>query len=869
MTAIGLDPRPDRSDPAEAGPDPAGGAHTPVLVARDKAGARMRDAIDAGRSVLVVGEAGTGKTALVDAVLARSPGRQGPRIVTVHAGSTDQRDLREALAPLIGTPPPAGAGELIRAIRRATGGDALVLRIEDAHLLDEPSRRWVGWWVREGDVTVVATLRRSAATQWPWAELWRNRTLERIDIGVLAHHHVQEYLERVLGGAVSDAVGWRLWLATAGVPERVASVAEQELAHGRLRRVDGVWHWRGEARPDARLQELVDRDLDSLQVDARATLETLAVIGPVPVALLSDLGPARAIEVLRYRGLVTVTSPEDLPTAVEATAGVTYPLYAEAIRAGMSPARSVRLFGDLKHLLGDKSSPRDVRSRLVAFGLRSGADVPDAAIRATVERAFSLSLGDKAVAVIDDALAAGVGDELHVDLLLYRAVAMRRQDDLGRAALDLDRAEAIVAPRSAELPALAVRVAMARAELLHFGLDDPDAALRLLAAAEATAAEAERSGRLPASVVTGLRIRQLAHALWAGRGEPYQTRARELLEAGPGDRAALELLPPLVLAVAQSGRPEAALRLRERFAPSVRAHREHLAVVSALLAGIEMPLSWWAGRSGGETTFDPVSTRAPFGAVAHLAKGFAAISQGVWSVAESELHAFAIALQQQDAAHLRRYVTAMHALAAAAAGQRVHARELVHQVSTIRIGRWGLLEGEVRLVLLDAAIWLGEPDAERRAAELAKWARARGDHRVELEALHRQCLLIDRRPSPVPGQLVERVDQLASLVDGRRCEALVAHAKAIARGDAQMAALRERALADSGLWLAPVPSTPVAALTRREREIARLAASGMSSRAIADRLVVSVRTVDTHLARAYAKLDVHSRVELARVMRGG
>lgn len=39
-------------------------------------------------------------------------------------------------------------------------------------------------------------------------------------------------------------------------------------------------------------------------------------------------------------------------------------------------------------------------------------------------------------------------------------------------------------------------------------------------------------------------------------------------------------------------------------------------------------------------------------------------------------------------------------------------------------------------------------------------------------------------------------------------------------------------------------------LTFREREIALLAAAGLSSRQIADRLVVSVRTVDNHLQRA-------------------
>ena len=59
------------------------------------------------------------------------------------------------------------------------------------------------------------------------------------------------------------------------------------------------------------------------------------------------------------------------------------------------------------------------------------------------------------------------------------------------------------------------------------------------------------------------------------------------------------------------------------------------------------------------------------------------------------------------------------------------------------------------------------------------------------------------------------------------------------------------------------PSQPVDALTAREAEVAALAASGMSNRAIADQLVVSLRTVENHLHRAFAKLGVTTRSDLA------
>jgi DNA-binding CsgD family transcriptional regulator len=59
-----------------------------------------------------------------------------------------------------------------------------------------------------------------------------------------------------------------------------------------------------------------------------------------------------------------------------------------------------------------------------------------------------------------------------------------------------------------------------------------------------------------------------------------------------------------------------------------------------------------------------------------------------------------------------------------------------------------------------------------------------------------------------------------------------------------------------------------AELTPREREIALLAAAGASSRQIAGRLVISVRTVDNHLRNAYRKLGVTRRQDLRRVLSG-
>jgi non-specific serine/threonine protein kinase len=56
---------------------------------------------------------------------------------------------------------------------------------------------------------------------------------------------------------------------------------------------------------------------------------------------------------------------------------------------------------------------------------------------------------------------------------------------------------------------------------------------------------------------------------------------------------------------------------------------------------------------------------------------------------------------------------------------------------------------------------------------------------------------------------------------------------------------------------------PGSGLTGRERAIADLVASGMSNREIAEQLVISKRTVDSHAEHIFAKLGITSRVQLA------
>ena len=72
------------------------------------------------------------------------------------------------------------------------------------------------------------------------------------------------------------------------------------------------------------------------------------------------------------------------------------------------------------------------------------------------------------------------------------------------------------------------------------------------------------------------------------------------------------------------------------------------------------------------------------------------------------------------------------------------------------------------------------------------------------------------------------------------------------------------------MWGASTPAlrqaTEPLPLTDREREIVMLIGEGLSNRAVAERLTVSVRTVEGHIYKAMVKTGTASRDELAALL---
>ena len=110
------------------------------------------------------------------------------------------------------------------------------------------------------------------------------------------------------------------------------------------------------------------------------------------------------------------------------------------------------------------------------------------------------------------------------------------------------------------------------------------------------------------------------------------------------------------------------------------------------------------------------------------------------------------------------------------------------------------------------------------------------------------------------------------LLKSMALDAILDAIRVVAAGDALIApSVTRRLIADfAGTSATPAPDTEpaqdshlIAEITDREREVLALVGQGLSNGEIAERLVISVATAKTHVARLFAKLEARDRVHLA------
>jgi DNA-binding NarL/FixJ family response regulator len=138
---------------------------------------------------------------------------------------------------------------------------------------------------------------------------------------------------------------------------------------------------------------------------------------------------------------------------------------------------------------------------------------------------------------------------------------------------------------------------------------------------------------------------------------------------------------------------------------------------------------------------------------------------------------------------------------------------------------------------------------ERAVARLTRAVELFGSVGLPLEAGRAQ-LELSRVLAPSSPTVAAREGKLAVAAFDRLGAALDA--------DSAAALLRSLGAATGRAW-----PRGASGLTRREQEVLSLLAEGCSNAQIADRLVISTRTAEHHVAKILSKLDLRSRAEAA------
>jgi DNA-binding CsgD family transcriptional regulator len=853
---------------------------------------------DSAGGMVVAGAAGVGKTRLAAEVsrVAESSGFAVEWVRATRAAATIPLGAFAALLPATGAASGGGADLLLlarHALAERAGGRRLVLCVDDGQLLDDGSAALVHQLVAAGEAFAVVTVRLGEAAPDALQALWKDELCELVQLEALSRPEVEHLLGLALGGPVDGRSATALWDLTLGNPLFLRELVHYGVDHGFLTDQGEIWRWRGEMAPGMRLTELVGARLDTLGAAALAALQVVAVGAPLEVGLLEPEERA-ALEQLELQEIVELRAD-----GRRRFVDVAHPLHGEVVRSRLARTR----LEAIQRRLADAVEAHGARRRtdvprLAAWRLESGG----ARDPALFERAALHALDAYDVALAERFARAAVeaGGGFAARLALGRALA---GDGRAAEADELLRGLGEQAGDDSERMA----VAIARARNLFWGLGRPDDADAALEEAQLEVSDAGLHGELAAQ-----RIR-----LVAARGRPLEALAAAtplLKDADARDQARVHAAVAAVEALLSSGRTDRALELADTWLPVARRQREELPLME-LVPLLELVLLSerafalrFAGRLVEATEVsEPLYRRAAAqhsaqnNAVEASSLGFIWLARGRVRTALRLCREGASLLRDADAVGMLPWALAGVAQAAAQAGEPDLARAALEEMEGRPLGHRGF-EHELGLARAWGAAAAGELSRARvEARETAALAESRGQRALAVRALHELCRLGDPAvAAPELSRLAGEVDgpfaaiaaaHAAALAerDGRAlldaaerlagqdallAAAEAAHAAAEAHRDAGRAASARAAAARAAVWLdrcegARPPTLQGARvateLTPREREIALLAASGLSSRQIAERLVVSVRTVDNHLQRAYRKLGVTRRGDLAQI----
>jgi DNA-binding CsgD family transcriptional regulator len=851
--------------------------------------------------VVVHGRPGVGKTRLAEECLTVAQAAGFWCVRSVASERTRQVPLGAIahLLPariLLERSEPATLFPKVAATVKARGGGRRVIAlVDDVHLLDSTSAILLGQLLDAGLNFLVGTVRTGEAVPAGVSALWRNDRVRRVDIDELSPAAFGAILETWLGGTVAHDTIETVWESSEGNALFAREMVLGALEGGRLHLDRGVWRLVGPLHATARLTDAVTSRLEVLDQLGRAALDRVAVWEPVGLAMLNDAVGASVVEELERLGFIRVRTGE---RRQEVT--VAHPLYGEILRRELPATTRRRLLLDLIGEVQRRGSRRREDPVTLAIAYLDATGSANAELLTAA--AWLARYNHDHVQVERLARAASTdGVTPETGLLLGEALhELSRYEEAGDAFTSALGQLSDDSPEDSRVFTLLVEMHVRN---LMWGLHRPDEAMDVLHAMRLrTHDQTGRQEFLAEEAMilsyTGRPLESLEVIGTIGDDSSDRTRVIAAIAAEPA-----------LLAVGRCD--EVAEVSRRAFGDHARLG-DHAGLPGP---GVHLIFQCHALTNAGRIAESSVLAEACIRQIPRYSPPSAAlwfvVALGRNSMLAGKLGAArrwftdAVARCEGDLGP-RRVVLSLLATAAASMGDVEAARSAVLELEGIQ--PFAYSPGEQLL----GSAWLSAANGSlaRAAEELVSSARdvgASGHSFMEAWLLHDACRLGQHGTST-------RLAELAATGQGALVLAWSAHARAVDAGDpsaladassrfeglgmqlfaaeaateaahAFQRAGRQREAANQGARAAELvaacesPRTPALVttespvpLTDRELEICLLAAEGASGPAIAARLYVSVRTVNNHLQRAYAKLGVRNRTELAealaRVARG-
>lgn len=862
------------------------------MTARSRELALIGDALAGGaRAVFVLGEPGCGKTRLAVEALA-GLGAQGWLTATVTATEVARATPLGVLSNLV--PGAAGASSVAavgaaRAALAAEEGQRCVVHVDDAHNLDPSSALVLAGLAEAGDVHLVATARLGTTLPDPLAALRRTEDVRSFTLASMGRAEVAELLGRVLGGPLDGLAEAALANLAGGNPLYLRELVIGGVADGSLRPVRGVWQLVGSLPAAEALGDVVGARLRALPPEALEALELVALGEPVGVGLMESLADLEALEHLEDLGLVTI---EVVGRRHDVRLG--HPLYGDLLRSSMDEGRLRRHSQRLAAAVQGAGARRaaDLR-QLVHWQIDAGLTPDPMQVLRSAEVARHHNDWLTAARLARVAYDAGLADAANLVAESHYALGEFEEGDL-------------VAEPALREPGLLSDAALTslhrtRAGVWFFGSRDPADALDAVLEASAQVSDPDLHDMLDYA--------QAAMCMWSGRVREARSLAEPLLEANdPKVRVQAAIAVETVASTA--GPADLAVDLTQHWygvhagladLNGTNSPAFHLLVqTEALVNAGQLERAMQLGQMGYELAVASHNRIAQMWFArelgqAALYRGDAAVSRR-WLVEQVAL-CRGTAWLRPLALGLSELAIALVYLgdapgAAAAIAERdglgvavipLFATEGARGTAWAQAGAGDL--PAARATLLDAVAVAEEAgiellaaltriDAFRLGAPGQREPLAQAAPRVGSETVAAAAAWVAAVDDDDPGAIEAAAGELERLgLLLHAAEACTAAAQSWRRrGDDRLAeaanlraeGLRLRCDGAGGPMVAPAEG-PVA-LTPREREIAVLAAEGLPSKEVAERLSVSPRTVSNHLQNVYTKLGVSKRAELSAAL---